>query len=72
MGTDCLFFFLPCISLIIAFTALWLPEMESLYGRLDLPLTPYYGSNWGHKIADFLFLPYISFKATLLTKYSFY
>ena len=25
------------------------------------PLTPPYGSNWGHKIADFEFLPYISF-----------
>ena len=23
--------------------------------------TPPYGSNWGHKIADFEFLPYISF-----------
>ena len=26
----------------------------------DLPPPPY-GSNWGHKIADFEFLPYISF-----------
>ena len=25
------------------------------------PLTPPCGSNWGHKIADFVFLPYISF-----------
>ena len=25
------------------------------------PLTTLYGSNWGHKIADFVFLPYISF-----------
>ena len=25
------------------------------------PPTPPYGSNWGHKIADFEFLPYISF-----------
>ena len=25
------------------------------------PLTPPYGSNWGHKIADFEFLPYICF-----------
>ena len=25
------------------------------------PLTPPYGSNWGPKIADFEFLPYISF-----------
>ena len=28
---------------------------------LIYPLTPLYGSNWGHKIADFVFLPYISF-----------
>ena len=25
------------------------------------PPAPPYGSNWGHKIADFEFLPYISF-----------
>ena len=25
------------------------------------PLNPHYGSNWDHKIADFVFLPYISF-----------
>ena len=25
------------------------------------PLTPLYGSNWGNKIADFVFLSYISF-----------
>ena len=25
------------------------------------PTVPPYGSNWGHKIADFEFLPYISF-----------
>ena len=25
------------------------------------PPDPPYGSNWGHKIADFDFLPYISF-----------
>ena len=36
------------------------------------PLTPTYGSNWGHKIADFLVLPYIYFKTTLLTIYSIY
>ena len=34
------------------------------------PLTPSYGSNWGHEIADFMFLPYIYFKTTLLTNYS--
>ena len=33
--------------------------MESLCSRL-LPDPPY-GSNFGHKIADFVFLPYISF-----------
>ena len=27
----------------------------------DLPPDPPYGSNWGRKIADFVFLPYISF-----------
>ena len=32
--------------------------MKSQDNRSDL--LPY-GSNWGHKIADFLFLPYISF-----------
>ena len=36
------------------------------------PLTPSYGSNWGHKIADFLVLPYIYFKTTVLTNYSVY
>ena len=35
--------------------------MESLDSRSDLPRTPRYGSNWGHKIANFVFLPYISF-----------
>ena len=25
------------------------------------PLTPPYGPNWGHKIDNFVFLPYISF-----------
>ena len=34
--------------------------MESLNGRPVLPHPPY-GLNWGHKIADFEFLPYISF-----------
>ena len=29
------------------------------------PLTPAYGSNWGHKIADFVFLPNISFMNAL-------
>ena len=37
--------------------------MESLNSRSVLPHAPPppYGSNWGHKIADFEFLPYISF-----------
>ena len=39
------------------------PYVKSLYSRSDLPADPPppYGSNWGHKIADFVFLPYISF-----------
>ena len=28
---------------------------------LIYPLIPLYGSNWGHKIADLLLLPYVSF-----------
>ena len=35
--------------------------MKSLDSRSDLPPDPSYGSNWGHKIANFVFLPYISF-----------
>ena len=35
--------------------------MKSLDSQSDLPLTSPYGSNWGHKIADFVFLPCISF-----------
>ena len=38
--------------------------MESLNSRSVLPPAPPlppYGSNWGHKIADFEILPYISF-----------
>ena len=39
--------------------------VESLNSRSILPPPPPrptpYGSNWGHKIADFEFLPYISF-----------
>ena len=35
--------------------------MESLNSWSVLPLDPPYGSNWGHKIADFEFLPYIFF-----------
>ena len=35
--------------------------MESLNSRSVLPQGPPYGSKWGHKIADFEFLPYISF-----------
>ena len=39
--------------------------MESLNSRSVLPHAPPYGSNWGHKIADFEFLPYISFDVTV-------
>ena len=35
--------------------------MENLNSRSVLSPNPPYGSNWGHKIADFEFLPYISF-----------
>ena len=35
--------------------------MKSLDSRSNLPPDTPYGSNWGHKIADFVFLPYISF-----------
>ena len=35
--------------------------MKSLDSWSDLPPYPPYGSNWGHKIADFVFLPFISF-----------
>ena len=31
--------------------------MESLNSRSVLPPDPPYGSNWGHKIANFEFLP---------------
>ena len=34
--------------------------MESLNSWSVLPHAPPYGSNWGKKIADFEFLPYIS------------
>ena len=35
--------------------------MKSLDSQSDFPPDPPYGSNWGHKIVDFVFLPYISF-----------
>ena len=35
--------------------------MKSLGSWSDLPPDPPYGSNWCHKIADFVFLPLISF-----------
>ena len=35
--------------------------MKSQDSRSDLPFSPPYGSKWGHKIADSVFLPYISF-----------
>ena len=37
------------------------PYVKSLDSQSDLPPTPPYGSNCGHKIANFVFLPYISF-----------
>ena len=37
-----------------------LPHIWRVYITSQVyPLTPSYGSNWGHKIADFLVLPYI-------------
>ena len=35
--------------------------MKSLDSWLHLPPDPPYESNWGHKITDFVFLPFISF-----------
>ena len=35
--------------------------MKSQDSRSDLSPDPPYGSNWGNKIADFVFLPYIYF-----------
>ena len=35
--------------------------MMILDSRSDLPPDPPYGSNWGHKIVDFVFWPFISF-----------
>ena len=44
------------------------PYVKSLLDSWSyLPLTPY-GSNWGHKIADFVFLPYTSFIIAFSTK----
>ena len=37
------------------------PYVKSLDSRSDLPLDPPYESNWGHKIAYFVFLPFITF-----------
>ena len=35
--------------------------MRSPDSQSDLPPDPPYESNWGHKISDFVFLPFISF-----------
>ena len=35
--------------------------MKSLDSQSDVLQNPSYGSNWGHKIPDFVFLPHISF-----------
>ena len=37
------------------------PYVKSLDSWSYLPQTLPYRSNWGHKIADFVFLPFISF-----------
>ena len=37
------------------------PYVKSLDSQSHLPPSPPYGSNWGHTIDDFVFLPYISF-----------
>ena len=37
------------------------PYVKSLDSRSGLPPDPPYGSKWGHKIANFVFLPYIPF-----------
>ena len=61
---------LPYISFIIVFTASECTKrywetiyMCKVYITCQIyPLTPpLYGSNWGNKIADFVFLPYITF-----------
>ena len=36
-------------------------EVHQVQAGQFYPTAPPYGSNWGHKIADFEFLPYISF-----------
>ena len=57
---------LPYISFTVAFIpsecikSIGKAYVESLNSRSVLPAPPH-GSNWGHKIADFEFLPYISF-----------
>ena len=40
--------------------------MESLNSRSVFTPDPPYESNWGHKIADFEFLPYISFNVAFI------
>ena len=51
---------LICFRLSFLAAALWSPLNISLIISLIFEVPPY-GSNWGHKIADFEFLPYISF-----------
>ena len=68
------FVFLPDIYFILnAFRALecikryWETYVKSLHSQSDLPSDPPpppppppYASNWGHKIADFVFLPHMA------------
>ena len=37
------------------------PYVKSLDSESDLPPTSPHGSNWSHKIVNFVFLPYMSF-----------
>ena len=68
-------FFYPSLYCFLGFQpsfVVMLPHIWRVYIASQVyPLTPSYGSNWGHKIADFLVLPYIYFKTTLLTNIAF-
>ena len=51
----------PDIALENVLRGIGKPDVKSLDSQSDLPPDHPYGSNWGYKIADFVFLPYISF-----------